>query len=285
MAAIKSSREWAVFQHLVTILAICCLSLTGCGKTGRWIVIDAGHTHLNYGAVSCTDKMEVQYNDALVEAISGELNRKHIRFIVTRTQNRDIDDSDSLRRYLTDPLDDDKWLNYKQLYCRIAIANKMKADLFISIHHDSVQENRLRRAEDGKIIDVQDDFKRQFHPGYSIYISGDPAYPNTEHNFPDSLKFAEILARKMQAIGRKPSTYHEEKPGQDNYVCVDSALGIYNSKAILAVLRNARMPAVLIEAGVIVDADDEKVVSTTIFRKQFARLLAESIESFFSPSD
>lgn len=285
MVPIRSSRGWIVFSNLVIILPICCLFLVACGKTGRWIVIDSGHTPMNYGAVSCTDKKEVDYNDELVGAISRELIQKHIQFIVTRAKDRDMDDADALRHYLVDPLDDGKWQNYRQLYSRIAIANKMKADLFISIHHDSVQEHHLRRTEDGKIIDVRDDFKQQFNPGYSIYISCDPAYPNTERNFSDSLKFAEIFAGKMEAIGRKPSTYHEEKPGQDNYVSLDPSRGIYDSKAILAVLRNAEMPAVLIEAGVIVDAEDEKLVSSTFFRKQFAELLAESIEIFFSPPD
>jgi len=153
--------------------------------------------------------------------------------------------------------------------------------LFISIHHDSVQEYHLLRADNGKIINVQDDFKQKFDPGYSIYIAKDPNYPNTEQNYLDALKFAKIFAIKMQAMGRNPSTYHEEKPGQENYQSIDLSLGIYNSKTILAVLRNAKMPAVLIEAGVIVDVDDEKIVSSQLFREQFAMLLVESIDAFF----
>ena len=83
---------------------------------------------------------------------------------------------------MIDPLDDEKWQKYKDLYSRIATANEKHAGLFISIHHDSVQEQHLLRTEDGKIIDIKDDFK---------------------------------FAKKMQSIRRKPSTYHEEKPGQN----------------------------------------------------------------------
>ena len=182
---------------------------------------------------------------------------------------------------LIDPLDDEKWQKYKDLYSRIATANEKQAGLFISIHHDSVQEQHLLRTEDGKIIDVQYDFKQQFDPGYSIYITSDPKYPNTELYYLDSLKFARIFAKKMQSISRKPSTYHEEKPEQRNYLSIDLPLGIYNSKTILAVLRNANMPAVLIETGVIVDVEDEAVISSQSFKNQFAMMLAESIDEFF----
>ena len=258
--------------------------LSACAKTHQLTVIDAGHTLTEYGAVSCTDRKEIAYNDDLVMEISKELIRKGEEFLLTRTKDADIKGTDDLRQYLIDPLDDEKWQKYKCLYSRIALANEKQAGLFISIHHDSVQEHHLLRAEDGKIIDVQDDFKQNFNPGYSIYIACDPKYPNTELQYWDALKFAKIFAKKMQAIGRKPSTYHEEKTGQDNYQSIDLFLGIYNSKTLLAVLRNAKMPAVLIEAGVIVDAEDEKIISSQAFKEQFAILLVESIDAFFGQS-
>lgn len=245
------------------------------------VVIDAGHTPAEYGAVSCTNRMEVDYNDDLVTGISSELTRRNRKYFLTRTKYENINHADYLRQYLIDPLDDEKWQKYKDLYSRIATANEKHAGLFISIHHDSVQEQHLLRTEDGKIIDVKDDFKQQFDPGYSIYIASDPKYPNTELNYLDSLKFARIFAKKMQSIRRKPSTYHEEKTGQRNYLSIDLPLGIYNSNTILAVLRNANMPAVLIETGVIVDVEDEAVISSQSFKDQFAMMLAESIDEFF----
>jgi N-acetylmuramoyl-L-alanine amidase len=41
------------------------------------------------------------------------------------------------------------------------------------------------------------------------------------------------------------------------------------------------MPAVLIETGVIVDVEDEAVISSQPFKDQFAMMLAESIDEFF----
>jgi N-acetylmuramoyl-L-alanine amidase len=38
---------------------------------------------------------------------------------------------------------------------------------------------------------------------------------------------------------------------------------------------------VLIEAGVIVDVEDEKIISSQAFKDQFAVALAESIDEFF----
>lgn len=84
----------------------------------------------------------------------------------------------------------------------------------------------------------------------------------------------------MLAMGRRPSTYHEEIPGRDNYEPIDLSLGIYNSKTILTVLRNAKMPAVLVEAGVIVDTEDEKVISSQEFKKRFSETVADGIDAF-----
>ena len=270
-----------LMRNLIKILPIFLLALSACAPTRPLTVIDAGHTPTDYGAVSCTNKIEVEYNDDLVAGISSELTRRNKKFILTRTKYNDINHADKLRQYLIDSLDDEKWEKYKDLYSRIALANEKQAGLFISIHHDSVQEHHLLRTDDGKIIDVRDDFKQQFNPGYSIYIASDPKYPNTELHYLDALKFARIFAKKMQSIGRKPSTYHEDKPGQDNYQSIDLSQGIYNSKTILVVLRNAKMPAVLIEAGVIVDVEDEKIISSQAFKDQFAVALAESIDEFF----
>ena len=270
-----------IILNYLILYSIIFVILTACGQTRQLTVIDSGHTKANYGAISCTDRKEVDYNDDLVQKISTELIRKNRDFLLTRTKDTDIEDADELRQYLVDKPDDEKWQKYGQLYTRIALANKKQAGLFVSIHHDSVIEHRLQRSKNGKIIDVQDDFKQKFNPGYSIYIASDPTYPNTELHYAKSLKFAEIFAKKMHAIDRKPSTYHEEKPGQDHYQSIDVTLGIYNSKTLLAVLRNAEMPAVLIEAGVIVDVDDEKVVSSQIFKDQLAKSIVETIVAFF----
>jgi N-acetylmuramoyl-L-alanine amidase len=270
-----------IYQNIVNILSVFWLALSSCTHIHQLTVIDAGHTLTEYGAVSCTDKKEVDYNDDLVKEIAKKLTKKNREILLTRKKDKDINHADYLRHYLVDQLDDEKWQKYKDLYSRIALANEKQAGLFISVHHDSVQEQHLLRTKEGKIVDVQYDFKQKFNPGYSIYIANDPKYPNTEQNYSDVLKFAMIFAKKMQTIGRKPSTYHEEKPDQDNYQSIDLSLGIYNSKAILALLRNAKMPAVLIEAGVIVDIEDEKIISTQAFKDQFAILLAESIDEFW----
>lgn len=245
------------------------------------IVIDSGHTPSDYGAVSCTGKKEIDYNDELLAAISGELARKDRKFILTRTRSQPIRHDDYLKNHLMDRPDDEKWQKKKDIYSRIALANVLQAGLFISIHHDSVQEHRLSRTGDGKIVDVRDDYKQQFDPGYSIYIANDPGYPDTGQHYPDSLKFAEIFARKMQAMGRNPSTYPEKTPDTENYQAIDASMGIYNSRGLLTVLRNAKMPAVLIEVGVIVDVEDERVISSPSFKNRFAKAIADSIDEFW----
>ena len=266
-----------MFARFLTVIF---LALPACTQTRPLTVIDSGHTLTAPGAISCTHRNEVDYNDDLVAGIARELTRNNRNFILTRTADKAVPPADDLRYHLMDQLDDEKWRNNKELYGRIALANEKQAGLYISIHHDSVQERHLLRAEDGKIVDVRDDHKQRFDPGYLIFIASDPRYPNTEQHYPDALKFAKIIAEKMQAMDRKPSTYVEENLGDENYQPIDLSLGIYNSKGMLAVLRNAKMPAVLIEAGVIVDVEDEKIVSSQAVKDQLAVLIAEGINAF-----
>jgi N-acetylmuramoyl-L-alanine amidase len=57
-------------------------------------------------------------------------------------------------------------------------------------------------------------------------------------------------------------------------------LGIWHQQ--LYVLRNVRMPAVLVEVGNIADAEDEALINTEQFREQFAQALNRAVDRFFS---
>ena len=58
------------------------------------------------------------------------------------------------------------------------------------------------------------------------------------------------------AAGEKPSLYHAEPIAGENRLALDRRLGVHRFDG-LAVLKTATMPAVLVEAGVIVNPDDE----------------------------
>ena len=108
------------------------------------------------------------------------------------------------------------------------------ADLLVSIHHDSIQARYLAAGR-------QDEFA-----GYSIFVSAqNPAFGR-------SLACARHIGTALQAAGERPSGYHAEPIEGENRPFLDRRLGVHRYDA-LAVLRHAPMPAVLVEAGVIVN--------------------------------
>jgi len=56
-------------------------------------------------------------------------------------------------------------------------------------------------------------------------------------------------------------------------------VGVYSQD--LAVLKNAKVPAILIEVGNILDPDDERTINTTEFRQKFATVISKSLKDFF----
>ena len=74
---------------------------------------------------------------------------------------------------------------------RVAAANNLPANLFLSIHHDSVPNKFLEDWEfEGKKSHFSDRFS-----GYSVFVSRSNA------DFPTSLSFAELLAKEMKNQG------------------------------------------------------------------------------------
>src|SRR6266704_1202891 len=72
---------------------------------------------------------------------------------------------------------------------RVAAANDLKANLFLSIHHDSVPNSFLENWEfEGKKSHFSDRFS-----GYSVFVS------RNNPDFKTSLLFAELVGKEMKA--------------------------------------------------------------------------------------
>jgi len=112
------------------------------------------------------------------------------------------------------------------------------ADLLVSIHHDSAQARYLAAG------------RRSEFAGYSIFVSALNPHPAR------SLRCAQEIGSRLQAAGERPSGYHAEPVAGENHPLLDRRLGVHRYDG-LAVLRTAPMPAVLVEAGVIVNPREE----------------------------
>jgi N-acetylmuramoyl-L-alanine amidase len=129
--------------------------------------------------------------------------------------------------------------------------------LFVSIHHDSVKA-KYRPVKDARF------------QGFSFWLSESGVAPA------QSLRCAKAMADRLLAAGFQPSHYHADPVDGENRAVIDWSRGIFANQG-LAVLRTARQPAVLIEAGVIAHPIEEQRLATPVVRESIAAALADGI--------
>jgi N-acetylmuramoyl-L-alanine amidase len=222
---------------------------TGCERSAFRVVVDVGHTADVPGALSARGVPEYTFNLALADAIDQALVdsgfAKTVRLITT-----------------TAP--------WPGLVERAARANDMRADLFIAIHHDSVPDYLLETWQyDGQENHFSDRFT-----GYAIFISND----NAERA--GSLAFGHLLGRELQARGLH-YTPHYTLPLMGRYrrQLVDAEVGVYRYDQ-LVVLRQTRMPAVLLEAGSIVNRQEELELTKPERRSLISKAVTAAVADF-----
>jgi N-acetylmuramoyl-L-alanine amidase len=207
----------------------------GCDRATMRIVVDVGHTPEAGGALSARGIHEYEFNLRLATQIRNDLMSAGFlasHLMTTKGAQRNLER-------------------------RADRANKMQAELFISIHHDSVQDSYLRQWKHGGREHLYSDkFK-----GYSVFVS----YANAHVDA--SRRFAVDLAQELKAHGLTFTTHHAEKIKGESRELIEPDLGVYRFDE-LVVLKRTNAPAVLLEAGVIVNRAEEVTVATADFRKR-----------------
>jgi N-acetylmuramoyl-L-alanine amidase len=222
---------------------------TACQAPAFRVVVDVGHTVDVPGADSARGVPEYAFNlqlaDVVKQALVASGFTKTVRLITA-----------------TAP-----WAGLVE---RAARANAMRADLFISIHHDSVPDNLIETWEfNGEKHQFSDRFR-----GYSIFISD----ANADRK--GSLAFGHLLGLELQARGMH-YTPHYTLPlmGRHRHQLLDADAGVYRYDQ-LVVLRNTLMPAVLLEAGSIVNRQEELELASTDRRTRIAAAIVAAVEQF-----
>ena len=197
-----------------------------CGRAAFRVVIDVGHTAQAPGAISARGVPEFVFNLSLAERIEQQLLAAGFRrsvLLITEGPAR------------------------KALAERVKRANALGADLFLSIHHDSVPDKFLEKWEfDGQ----QRSFSDRFN-GHSIFISQD----NSDRA--GSLLFARLLGDKLRERGLQYTPHYTDRiMGNRQRLLVDAQAGVYRYDQLI-VLRDTGMPAVLLEAGSIINREEE----------------------------
>ena len=204
---------------------------TMCDPSKFRIVVDVGHTAESEGATSARNVAEFVFNLRLARRIEEKLKAEgfaETRLLVTAGKAR------------------------PSLFRRVAAASDLHANLFLSIHHDSVPDKLLENWEfEGKKSHFSDRFS-----GYSVWVSRENA------DFKTSLLFAELVAKEMKAQGLEYAhQYTQPIMGHYQHPLLNKETGVYSYDQ-LVVLRTNRIPAVLLEAGSIINRDEElKMIS------------------------
>ncbi len=220
-----------------------------CQRAKFHVVIDVGHTLAIPGAMSARGVTEYAFNLQLSRDILQALHDAgfaEAELLITTTAP------------------------FRGLFERAIHANAEHADLFLAIHHDSVPDRMMRTWEyEGQQQHYDDDY-----PGYALFISND----NVARA--GSLDFARALGMALQARGL-PYTPHYTLPimGHRQRVLVDADAGVYRYDQLI-VLRQTRMPAVLLEAGSIVNRQEELELATPQRRALISAAVAAAVEDF-----
>jgi N-acetylmuramoyl-L-alanine amidase len=227
-------------------------SAAKCDPSTFRIVLDVGHTAASEGAISARNVAEFDFNLRLARRIADSL--KADGFAATRllvTQGRST----------------------PSLFARVAAANDLQADLFLSIHHDSVPNTLL---EDWEFGGRKSHFSDRFG-GYSVWVSRE----NPE--FRTSLAFAELIGREMKAQGLDyAQQYTLPIMGHYRHELLDKDTGVYRYDE-LVVLRKTKMPAVLLEAGSIINRAEELMMSSPERQEMIASSVTTAVREFCDP--
>jgi len=206
------------------------------------IAVDVGHYLKQPGATSARGVPEFEYNLQLAREIDARLRQAGHKTLL-------IGD---------DGLSED-------LAKRAPRAAGM--DLFISIHHDSVQARYLS-AWDYEGVTYW--YAGDTFAGFSLFVS------RANPRLAASLKCASAIGAALRQAGFTPSRYHADPELGENRPFADELNGVHYFDN-LAVLRTATVPALLLEAGVIVNRDEELRMRDPAVREKIADSIARAV--------
>jgi N-acetylmuramoyl-L-alanine amidase len=213
------------------------------------VVVDVGHTDGVAGAMSARGVPEYAFNLALAQEAKQELVDAGFTGTVL---------------LITDKAPPGG------LVTRAAQANSLPADLFLSIHHDSVPDNLLQTWQ----YEGQDNHYNDDYPGYALFISNDNG------DRAGSLLFGSFLGKELQARGLQYTPHYTlALMGHRRRELLDPLAGVYRYDELI-VLRMTRMPALLLEAGSIVNRQEELELGTPDRRARTSAAIVAAVTEF-----
>lgn len=219
------------------------------------IVIDAGHGGQDPGASGAEGQRE-----------------KNITLAAAKMLKKKLESTGRYRVSLT--RDNDK---YHKLSKRVSIARKQEADLFISLHADSIGKSKVRGASiytlSNKSSDAQTAKLAKRENQADLIAGVDLSHEDKDvanilidlamrDTMNQSKFFANTVVRHMKAKGMRIL------PRPHRY-------------AGFAVLKAPDIPSVLVEMGFMSNRSEARLLSTANYQRKIAETLTDSIDSYF----
>jgi N-acetylmuramoyl-L-alanine amidase len=212
------------------------------------VVIDAGHGGRDPGATSVSGEItEKELTLALARELRDRLvERGRVRVALTRADDR----------YLT--LDD-----------RAAVARRLDAALFVSLHMDSAPNPLARGASVYSLSDIASDAEAaQFAASENRGAAGESRLGSVQAILSDL-----AMRTQMSASADLASRFVSKSAGRFGLRPQPHRFADFH------VLRRADTPAVLFEAGYISNVDDEALLRSPEHRRTIVLALAQAIEA------
>ncbi|MFS2326597.1 N-acetylmuramoyl-L-alanine amidase [Brucella sp. H1_1004] len=216
------------------------------------VMIDPGHGGIDSGAESLSGIKEKDLTLAFGEELRDRLAKEsNIKVLMTR--------------------DDDTFLRLSE---RVRLARQYSADLFISIHADTINQGDIRGATVYTISDkASDSVARAMAERENKSDSIGGAAPEELPEVADIL--LDLTRRETHTFSL---SFAEKVIG-----ALQGEVNLINNPHRFAgfqVLRAPDVPSVLIEIGYLSNAEDEKLISNPQWRRKLADRIATAIKAF-----
>ena len=206
------------------------------------VAIDVGHYLEEPGATSARGRAELEFNrDLALEIDSAVLGKGLGSFLV----------------------------GFDGLMSRLSARSVAgaKAGFLLSVHHDSVQPHFLQTWEHEGVERLYCDR----YSGFSLFVSRKGPYLRR------SLACASAIGEEMRRAGFSPSLYHADPIPGERKPFADKANGVHYYDNLI-VLKTAKTPAVLLEAGVILNRNEELEMQKDGVRQRIAAAVAAGLD-------
>ena len=225
------------------------------------VVIDPGHGGNDYGTIYDNGRVKLAEKDVtliLAREAAKKLRAQGIRTILTRNEDRDV-----------------------PLASRTAFANKVQADVFISLHMNSTATPMVSDAQGIEtyiLNNTTDASSRRLAHFENSVVGGSP-------NLPDQLDVALIL-KDLRLDANLSESKRLACAVQSNLVLgtTPSPLSRLRNRgvkqALFYILLGADMPSALVEVGFLTSPRDRALVMSVKGQKRIAEAIATAISHY-----